>query len=343
MFQTEAARAGFDASYKIVFKNKGNKMLSGLVTLQFDDNHIDFISSNPMTNDATTNLLTWSYSNLKPFESRSIALLFNINSPTDNPAVNNGDVLNFTAAITPVTGDDLPQDNTFKYNQTVLGLHDPNNIICLQGKIVDPSQIGMYLHYVVNFENTGVSNVENVVVKIEVDTDKYDIHSLQMLNSSHPSSTMISGRTVEFIFKKIFLTAAKGNPKVGGHGDVLFKIKSKNILQKEDVVVKTANIYFDYNFPITTTDFGTVFTTLSNTVFQVDKSISIYPNPVSAVLHIQSNTAIKAIDLYDIQGRVIETTLGNKQSLDLSGRQKGVYFLKITTEKGSKIEKVIKE
>ncbi len=340
--QLETARPGFNAPYKIVYKNKGNQMVSGTVNLQFDDSRTDLVLATPAADISATNSLSWNYTNLMPFENRSIELTLNINSPVENPGVNSGDILNFIASVTPVVGDDFPSDNQFNYNQTVLGSFDPNDIVCLEGETIAPSEIGKYLHYAVSFENTGNFYAENVVVKIEVDTKKYDINSLQLLNSSDPLSTRISGNVVEFIFKNIKLAEVKGDPPVGGHGDVLFKIKSKNDLLVGDIVSKKADIYFDYNAPITTTDAETTFASLSNTGFQIDSSISIYPNPANSKINVKANSAIKSMNLYDIQGRIIETFIGNNKFIDVSNKQNGIYFLKVTTEKGSKVEKIIK-
>jgi hypothetical protein len=44
-----------------------------------------------------------------------------------------------------------------------------------------------------------------------------------------------------------------------------------------------------------------------------------------------------------MQGRILQTMLGNQKVLDISDKANGIYFLKITTEKGSKVEKIIKE
>ncbi len=41
------ARPGFDAAYKLVYKNKGNQTLSGTVNLVFDDAKTDLVSANP--------------------------------------------------------------------------------------------------------------------------------------------------------------------------------------------------------------------------------------------------------------------------------------------------------
>jgi Leucine-rich repeat (LRR) protein len=331
------ARPGFDATYRIVYKNKGNQTLSGGVNVTFDDDKTDFVSATPTVDTQSTNSLSWNYTNLMPFESRTIAFNLNINSPVETPAVNIGDILNFVTTINPVT-DDIPADNTFNYNQTVVGSYDPNSIECLEGVSVDPSYIGQYLHYGVNFENTGNYPAENIVVKVIIDTTKYDMNSLQLMDTSHNSYTRITGNVAEFIFETINLDS-------GGHGNILFKIKTLNNLSTGDMVNKRADIFFDYNAPVDTGLVNTIFQSLNNGSFEIDKSISIYPNPASSNVNINSNNTIKSVELFDIQGRLLQTQLidKNQTSIDISEKSNGVYFLKITSEKGSKVEKLVKE
>src|SRR5690606_30710338 len=150
----------------------------------------------------------------------------------------------------------------------VVNAWDPNEIICLEGENVPVETAGQYLHYIAIFENLGTAEALNVVVKVDVDATKYDINSLQLLNTSDPSHTRVTGNTVEFIFEDIDLAPAQGNPPVGGHGNVLFKIKSKDNLVVNDFVDKFAKIYFDYNFPIETDVAHTVFTALSTPGFE---------------------------------------------------------------------------
>ena len=123
----------------------------------------------------------------------------------------------------------------------------------------------------------------------------------------------------------------------------MLKIKSKNTLVAGDAVAKNANIYFDYNAPVDTGMVTTVFQSLSNAVFEKDDSINVSPNPTSGIVNINSNFNIKKVELYDVQGRVLETHIGETKTIDISEKANGIYFLKITTEKGSKVEKVIKE
>src|SRR5690606_8467915 len=133
-------------------------------------------------------------------------------------------------------------------------------------------------------------------------------------------------------------------PPVGGHGNVLFKIKSKDNLVVNDFVDKFAKIYFDYNFPIETDLAHTVFTALSTPGFE-DQTISVAPNPGVSFVGIKSRFTIESVLLYDVQGRILEASIENTTSttIDLSSRQKGIYFLKVTSEKGSKVIKLVKE
>ena len=341
------ARPGFEATYKLVYRNKGNVIpnFNSGVRLEYNPNQMTFVSASQAVGTLGTNFINFDYNNLLPFESRSIEVTFHINSPVDANPVLIGDILQFHANIGLNIGDENPEDNDFIYNQTVIGSFDPNAITCLEGGNVSPIEIGKYLHYGITFENTGNYQAENVIVKDVIDTNLYDVSSLQVMKTSHPAYVKITGNVVEFIFKNINLDAASGNPPVGGHGDVLFKIKSKNTLVAGDYVSKTAKIYFDYNAPIDTNNAQTTFQLLSNPIQQWDNSVTVYPNPTNALIHISSTSTIKTIQLFDVQGRLLETDLAADHEVvfDLSSKQNGIYFLKITSEQGSKVQKVVKE
>jgi len=53
----------------------------------------------------------------------------------------------------------------------------------------------------------------------------------------------------------------------------------------------------------------------------------------------------KALDLYNIQVRVLQTATENENNVtfNISNRQSGIYFIKITSDAGSKVVKIIKE
>lgn len=335
------ARPGFDADYKIVYRNKGNQIENGNVSLTFDDTVLDYVSSNPVYNSSATNSFTWNYSNLQPFETREVAIVFNVNGPTETPAVNNGDVLNYTAAIVTANTDETPNDNTFTLNQTVVGSYDPNDKTCLEGVTITPSMVGEYVHYVIRFENTGTFPAQNIVVKDMIDLVKFDIATLVPLKGSHDFYTRIKDNKVEFIFENINLDFNDAT----NDGYVAFKIKTKSNLVVGNTFSNNANIYFDYNFPITTNTYTTTIAALSNQSFDFGTQFILYPNPAKDVLNIQSKNSleIQSIEIYNLLGQVVLAVPNSSNAIDVSNLKTGTYFVKVNTEKGSSNTKFVKE
>ena len=332
------ARPGFDAVYQIVYKNKGNQTLSGTLQFNYDDSKLDYVSSTLAPSSQLFGQLSWNYTDLLPFANKSIYVTLNVNSPTETPAVNINDVLNFSAQISPIASDEIASDNDFSYQQTVVGSFDPNNIICTEGVLLPTADIGNYLHYIINFENTGNFDAENIVLLDTIDPTKFDINSLQILNSSSEVFASIKNNIAKFEFKHI------RQPR-GGHGNILLKIRSKSDLIDGDFVNKNANIYFDYNQPISTNIANTVYHSLHIDENKIDSSIQIYPNPSNDYINIKANSAISSLQLYDVQGRLLQTKIINTNNtiLDITDKSNGIYFLKVTSDRGIKLEKVVKK
>ena len=341
LLPTSPARPGFDANYKLVYRNKGNQVENGIVSLTFDDTRLDYVSSNPVYDNAATNSLTWNYSNLQPFETREIGIVFNVNSPMETPAVNNGDVLNYTTTITTANTDETPTDNTFTLDQTVVGSYDPNDKTCLQGTTITPTEVGKYVHYVIRFENTGTFPAENIVVKDMIDLAKFDITTLVPLKSSHDFFTRINGNKVEFIFENINLDFNDAT----NDGYVVFKIKTKPTLVVGNTFTNNANIYFDYNFPITTNTYTTTVAALSTQDFDFGSYFTLYPNPAKDVLNIQTkqDLQVNSVEIYNQLGQIIMAVTNSVNAIDVSSLASGTYFVKINSEKGSANAKFVKE
>ncbi|RZJ59975.1 MAG: T9SS type A sorting domain-containing protein, partial [Flavobacterium sp.] len=89
----------------------------------------------------------------------------------------------------------------------------------------------------------------------------------------------------------------------------------------------------------------TTFQVLSRNGFQIDNSVKLFPNPSGGIVTIKADTLIKSIEFYDVQGRLLQsgTINRNEAVFDITRRNSGLYFLKIITENGSKVEKVIKQ
>ncbi|WP_040247160.1 T9SS type A sorting domain-containing protein [Psychroserpens mesophilus] len=344
----EAARPGFDTDYKIVYKNKGTTTLSGGVNFGFQDEVMEFISSTPANESGLTDLLTYSFADLTPFESREINLTMNLNAPTDVNPLNGDDVLSFITSINASETDETPDDNSFELHQTVVNSFDPNDKTCLEGAFITPEMVGDFVHYMIRFENTGTANAINIVVKDHIDRTKYDLSSLVALNASHDFVARIkddaSDYFVEFIFENINLPFDDAN----NDGYVVFKIRTLDTLVLSDTFENEAEIYFDFNFPIITNLEQTTVATLSTEDFELaNSSILLYPNPNNGIIYLKSEQAIEQISIYDISGRNIQdiAVIGNKNEMMISTEDfsAGTYFVNIKTTQSETVRKIIKD
>jgi uncharacterized repeat protein (TIGR01451 family) len=344
LLPVNTAIPGFDAKYKIIYKNRGNTIISGTVNVKFDDAILDYVISSPNFSNQAVDNIAWNFSALNPFESREIVFTLNVNKPTEMPAVKNGDVLKFITQIISQDTDETPLDNTFNLNQTVVGPLDPNDKTCLEGSVITPSLIGEYVHYMIRFENKGTYLAQNIVVKDMIDLSKFDITTLVPTSSSHSYTTKISeGNKVEFIFENINLPFDDAN----NDGYIAFKIKTKPTLKIGDSFDNEANIYFDYNFPVLTNKATSKFaTTLGTQDFEFSNYFSFYPNPANEVLNIstKNNIEIQSIAVYDILGQMVIAlpNLKDISKIDVSNLRVGNYFVKIKSDKGSSSMKFIK-
>ena len=342
------ARPGFDTTYKLVYKNLGTQVENGSVTFTYiNQDAYDIVSCNPAFNsensDGFEKTLTWNYTNLQPLESRVIIVILNLNGPMETPALNIGDTVNISSAITPVITDENPLDNQSDIRQVIVGSYDPNDKTCLEGNIISPDMVNKYVHYLIRFENTGTYPAQNVVVKDMIDTTKFDISTLTPIDGSHAFETRIAGNKVEFIFQNINLPFADAT----NDGYVAFKIKTKPTLVLGDTFSNLANIYFDYNFPITTNTATTTIQTLGTPNFDFEANFTMYPNPAKNQITLSAKNEIElnSVEIYNTLGQLILVVANaeNTTPIDVSALLSGTYFVKINTDKGVSSSKFIKE
>ncbi len=122
----------FDSSnyyYTLTYRNKGTQTQSGNLSFSFNDAQQDFVTSTPAAL-AATNLLTWNFTDLKPFETRTIQMQFYMNSQGTNPTLFDGDALNYVGTISSSLTEETPIDNistlNLFYTSAVLGNSNPS-------------------------------------------------------------------------------------------------------------------------------------------------------------------------------------------------------------------------
>lgn len=336
------ARPGFDADYQLLVKNVGNQILSGDTSLSYPEDLMTYLESDAPFDSSTTDSYTWNFTDLMPFQSFAIVVTFTVNPPTDpNFPVNIDEILTFTAIANPTIGDNSPNNNVFVLDQTVVGSFDPNDIVCLEGENITTDDVGKDVHYRIRFENTGTFPAQHIVVENTIDTQKFNVSSLQVLNGSHEFVTRLIGNKAEFIFENINLPFDDAN----NDGFILYKIKTQPDLEEGDVFANNANIYFDFNFPIETNNYSTIVTNnLSVNDFEILNELTIYPNPVSDLLNYSTRSKIEKIQIYNVLGKLIKEVTPNQNTneINISNLTDGVYFIAFQSEDKKATKKFIK-
>lgn len=337
------ARPGFDADYQLLVNNVGNQVMSGDVHLSYPQDLVTYVDSDLPFDTSDTNSFTWNFSDLTPFQSFSVHVTFNVNPPTDPDfPVNIDDVLTYTATVNPITDDPTPEDNVFVLDQIVVGSFDPNDIQCLEGEHLLVEEVGDFVHYRIRFENTGTFPAENIVVKNVLDPQKFDVSSFRVLAGSHEFFTNVNGTKIEFFFENINLPFDDAT----NDGFILYKIKTQPTLEEGDIFTNSAEIYFDYNFPIETNEYQTdVVQNLGISESVLFGDMAIYPNPVKNVLRIRTQQDIDKLQIINIMGQIMTEVvphIGN-QDIDVSDLMPGIYILNISNEHKTITKKFVKK
>jgi len=79
--------------------------------------------------------------------------------------------------------------------------------------------------------------------------------------------------------------------------------------------------------------------------YDVNAGINIYPNPANDILFIENskNIDIRTISILNIYGQIVREFEPHTTQLEISNIPVGIYFLKIATEQGDVMKKVIKQ
>jgi len=88
--------------------------------------------------------------------------------------------------------------------------------------------------------------------------------------------------------------------------------------------------------------------TVTNGICTTDMvQFKLFPNPTTGTLHVISNELqVTSVEVFDIYGRKLKSKIVNLKSetvLDISRLVSGIYLLRIQTEKGAQIQKIIKQ
>ena len=334
------ARPGFESDYRIVVRNVGTEIIPNTeVTFTFDDAMQEFVSAEPNPDATTVNSLTFNTGEILPFGIVNVDITMQTFQP---PIVEGGDILNFTAVVTPDANDYTPEDNLYELEQIVVNSFDPNDKLVLQGDEVHIDNAHKYLDYIIRFQNTGTASAINVRI-LDTLHPKLNYSTFTPISASHDYYIQITNENnVEFIFNNIHLPHEGAN-EPESHGYVAFKIKPKSDVQVGDIISGDAAIYFDFNPPIITDMVYTEFVEYASINENNLNQILVYPNPAKNLIHIRLSDFItmEEVIMYNIQGR--ETLRSYEKDISLENLESGIYIVKILTNQGDFFRKIVKQ
>lgn len=339
MAPVNAPRAGSTYQNKITITNNGNQTISSGTVTFTKDNNLTISNVNPTGSSTNTNGFTYPFSNLLPFESRTLMVTLQV---PIIPNVSIGQLL--TNSINISFDDAVTENNSSSLTQAIIAAYDPNDKTESHGEKILFSSFDEsdYLNYTIRFENTGNIDALDVIVTDLLD-EKLDESSLIMLSSSHNYTLDRVENLLTWTFKDIQLPVSVPNSTIG-KGYINFKIKPKPGFAVGDIIPNTANIYFDTNPAIVTNTFNTEFVeTLGNTEFNAS-TIGLYPNPAkeSFTIHNFGTEIISEIAIYEISGkRIFQQTKSfeTQTTIPVSNFAKGIYLVEIISENKSKVTK----
>ncbi|MCB0630226.1 MAG: T9SS type A sorting domain-containing protein [Saprospiraceae bacterium] len=255
-------RCNTDTRFNIIYKNTGTTITSGSILLQIDEN-TGFVSASPTPSNTTGQTISWTFSDLAPFQQDKISLTLAMPSAT---FIN--DTLVFQTTIEDDQGDAHAMDEV---RVMLRCSYDPND------KQVDPPGSGPehltlleeeVMEYLIRFQNTGNDTAFDVRITDELHP-LLDINTFQVIDASHTYRAEIEGRMLSFFFDDILLPDSTTN-LAGSQGYIQFRINAQAGIQPGDQITNEAQIYFDANAPIITNEVFNTFTDFICSDFHVE-------------------------------------------------------------------------
>ena len=203
------------------------------------------------------------------------------------------------------------------------------------------------INYVIRFQNTGTDTAFNILI-IDTLPPELDGYTFQAGASSHPYTTTFGPNgVIRFHFENINLPDTSAGI-LWSEGFVQFRIRQVDGNLPNTVISNDADIYFDFNAPITTDPYfhtiepewmGTV--SLEEAMPSVE--LSVGPNPFREVIRFRLDQAPHEpgdFALYDLYGKLIlrQTITDLEWQVNGSELPQGVYLFRYTGPDGAVAE-----
>ncbi|MBI1194117.1 MAG: T9SS type A sorting domain-containing protein [Bacteroidetes bacterium] len=262
-----------------------------------------------------------------------------------------GDTLWSEARIAVPASDYLLSNNRDWEGHWVRAAYDPNQ------KTVEPAGLGPgyvadtteWLTYTIEFQNTGTYPASLVRLVDELPAQVLP-ESLEFLGSSHEPVVLHleNSHTAVWTFDPILLPDSSSD-LLGSMGYVKFRVRPLPDLDLGTVIRNRAQIYFDFNPPISTAFTNTIWgipetNAVAEALNSPPPALLIFPNPATETAYV-FNIPDQAVllSLVSSTGNVLfskRQTLGQqREELSLANLPNGYYYVLIYTNKA--LEKAV--
>jgi hypothetical protein len=76
---------------------------------------------------------------------------------------------------------------------------------------------------------------------------------------------------------------------------------------------------------------------------EVESNLSIYPNPATDVINISTDSQVERVEIFNMQGQLVKVETGDMNSISVKDLANGMYTMKLTTENGTSVHKIMKK
>lgn len=236
-----------------------------------------------------------------------------------------------------------------------------NNVWTQLGSDIDGEIAGDYFGYDVSLSNNGL-----ILASFDARGNNANSQKLRVFNFEN-NTWVVKSNSID-IGKS---SSIKGSISVSGNGSIIAYSTETSVTAYEftnDVLQKKGNsisLGSGFGKEISLSDSGNVLaigwptadhsgknnngaakvydlSSVLNVDTFINETIEIYPNPVKNYLNINvKNINFKNLDVYTLLGKKVLKS--NQTQVDLSSLSKGIYLLKINTEKGILSKKIVKK
>ncbi len=180
---------------------------------------------------------------------------------------------------------------------------------------------------------------ENPDISITDTTNLGDVSSLLTWKLNNPDD----GNPLKYDLEYSIDSLKTFLPIITNVADTFYYWNTQALSEEKNIWLKVTGYSIDSTLNnISVKKLKSNLTAVTETEYQ--EHIIIYPNP-SAGQFIVEGENIRKIEIIDIIGRTVYSSLINqtRQSIDLSTQQRGIYFVEVTTNRGTTINKLILE